>query len=561
MQTAGYMLGREERNVDSTRSEQVKAKRAGQADTIYSKNESGTVKAGDIYTTNTKVLTAFEYRGDRDLFEEVNQNNASLSPPQNLIIALKAMNGIQALHDLRILHKDIKQENFVLNGQGQSLTVMPIDFDMSQQLRIDQKEVINLLENGQPWVQGTPGFIAPEIKQYGKYSYASDIYALGVMLKEMNLPEEIYKPMVAEDPQNRRSLSAAMRSVVIELSKPEYGQNLAVNQALTEYQNFNKKIVKKEGIEFDNMIQELESLVNNQKMNELKGWTLSELLEDLENKDKKQQEQPLLQETLDELDTLSQELDGVLKGLPQADIKKGYEQPFEGDEKIIKPSENEAKDDRLYHEISKAISNTEVQTPQSSDDLEREIKETEAKTTQFKKEVLAEPQPQQQPQAKITLPEAIDKAVNNFNERKLQDLYNRDPKADYEILEGKKMGKAGGALHMYQQAKSQAKSLFGGPEKREKELESIKTIFEQLNINTQLLPGIEGAKMNAKIAMVFLDDLSKSTKSSTVKAVCEGYKKEITTRVPEAEKPDDTFRKQYQAILEKAEPFKKFQKP
>ncbi len=164
MQDMGYLLDRVERKVKKE------------------EGESGLVKAANHYKTKKKVLTAYEDRGDRDLYNELTvQNQGEYSqPPKNLVYGLKAMMGIQELHDLRIIHLDIKPQNFVLNGRGESLTVMPIDFDLSRRLKSDQKYIIKEYKKGVPKVIGTPGYIAQEIKDFGKYSYASDVFAMGM---------------------------------------------------------------------------------------------------------------------------------------------------------------------------------------------------------------------------------------------------------------------------------------------------------------------------------------------------------------------------------------------
>ncbi len=216
MQETGYMLDRVEREVQP--------------------GESGRVKSREHYDTKTKVLTAFEYRGDRDLYRETVLSSDSKKPPNNLIYALHAMRSIEALHQLNIIHKDIKEENFVLNGKGTSLTVMPIDFDMSQKIAPADIAVNILNKDGVPILMGTPGYIAPEIRFEGKYSYGSDVFALGSMLEKMGLPKEIYGPMKAPEAQ-RISLAEAMAAVAKEMRKPEYAQNPEVMNALKQYEN------------------------------------------------------------------------------------------------------------------------------------------------------------------------------------------------------------------------------------------------------------------------------------------------------------------------------------
>lgn len=219
MRDMGFMLGRVERKVKE--------------------DESGVVKAGSHYGAGTKVMTAYEDRGNRDLFDEiVNNENEHTKPPKNLMYGLRAMMGIEALHRIGVIHKDIKLENFVVNGEGKSLTVMPIDFDLAQRVEPGKTHVINVNNDGSPRVMGTPDFIAPEIRSQGKYSYATDVYATGVMLDSILLPEELCQKMMAPNETNRISLPAAMEAVVKELKKPEYAKNPEVQQLLKQYGKF-----------------------------------------------------------------------------------------------------------------------------------------------------------------------------------------------------------------------------------------------------------------------------------------------------------------------------------
>jgi serine/threonine protein kinase len=218
MKEANYLLGREKRVV-----------KPGESGTI-------TVKLGDHVvekTTTEKWYTAYEYRGDRELYSELFERGA-LSPAQIRVLALRAMMGIEALHRLNILHRDIKPENLMVNGEGVTLVVMPIDFDLAEKLEQGEDHHIWTHPNGEPALFGTAEYIAPESREQGKYSFASDVYGLGVMLNYMNLP--IAKQMMAPEAQ-RIKLPQAMKAVA-DYMKNNFKTDPQVQKTLADYERF-----------------------------------------------------------------------------------------------------------------------------------------------------------------------------------------------------------------------------------------------------------------------------------------------------------------------------------
>ncbi|HRE31344.1 MAG TPA: hypothetical protein PLD88_05155, partial [Candidatus Berkiella sp.] len=68
-----------------------------------------------------------------ELFKELyidpnaQQRTNKFNETQKLIIALKACKSIDELHKMRIIHSDIKPENFISNVNGNMITVGAID--------------------------------------------------------------------------------------------------------------------------------------------------------------------------------------------------------------------------------------------------------------------------------------------------------------------------------------------------------------------------------------------------------------------------------------------------
>lgn len=83
--------------------------------------------------------------------------------------------GLAEAHRCGVLHRDLKPANIILSpGKNKELRGVITDFGLAA----DQEGNTDL-------IGGTPSYMAPELKQDGTASPASDVYALGVILHEM----------------------------------------------------------------------------------------------------------------------------------------------------------------------------------------------------------------------------------------------------------------------------------------------------------------------------------------------------------------------------------------
>jgi serine/threonine protein kinase len=118
------------------------------------------------------VLDYWEAGTLRTLMESEHQ----LSLPLILHLISDVLQGLALAHAQGIVHCDIKPENILLRLEASGWRAGISDFGVARLSQESLKESAN--------DTGSPAYMAPE-RFYGQYSFASDLYAVGVLLFEM----------------------------------------------------------------------------------------------------------------------------------------------------------------------------------------------------------------------------------------------------------------------------------------------------------------------------------------------------------------------------------------
>jgi serine/threonine protein kinase len=118
---------------------------------------------------------AMEYIQGKSL-DEILKPNMALSIHHAKSLLFQACEGLQAAHDLGLIHRDIKPGNLMIADDG---LLKLADFGIAQSNSFDS----NLTRTGE--IVGTPGYLSPEVCVGEEIDIRSDIYSLGIVFYQM----------------------------------------------------------------------------------------------------------------------------------------------------------------------------------------------------------------------------------------------------------------------------------------------------------------------------------------------------------------------------------------
>lgn len=141
---------------------------------LYAKPIAGTPKIIDYYEDNKQLIIIEEFISGYSLKDRIEA--ADLTTGDIIDYILDLCDILESLHSLTpaIIHRDIKPTNVIITSCNHAIL---LDFNAAKQFSQASTEDTILL--------GTQGYAAPEQYGFGSSSPQTDIYALGIMLKEM----------------------------------------------------------------------------------------------------------------------------------------------------------------------------------------------------------------------------------------------------------------------------------------------------------------------------------------------------------------------------------------
>ncbi|XP_056129606.1 serine/threonine-protein kinase 4-like [Lampris incognitus] len=137
-------------------------------------NSPHVVRYYGSYFKNSDLWIVMEYCGAGSVSDILRLRNKTLTEEEIAAILQFTLKGLEYLHFMRKIHRDIKAGNILLNTEGQAKLA---DFGVAGQLTDTMAKRNTVI--------GTPFWMAPEVIQEIGYNCVADIWSLGITAIEM----------------------------------------------------------------------------------------------------------------------------------------------------------------------------------------------------------------------------------------------------------------------------------------------------------------------------------------------------------------------------------------
>ena len=175
-------------NMEFMKDESSKKKMSNEITILKALRHPNIVKLFETLETEKHHLIVMELCPGGDLLNYVRKRR-KLKEPYAKYVFKQLMEGISYLHQNKVVHRDIKLDNVLLDGNGQ---VKIGDYGVSKKVNKDDEMLFEQC--------GTPAYIAPEIvREIGYKGYPVDIWSAGVCLYAMLYGNVPFKPNQMSD--------------------------------------------------------------------------------------------------------------------------------------------------------------------------------------------------------------------------------------------------------------------------------------------------------------------------------------------------------------------------
>lgn len=146
------------------------------------------IKLLDSFQVDKFLISVIEYAANGDLLSYAILQKSSLSDLLKRRIFYQTCKAIESMHSKGLIHRDIKPENVLLDV---NLQVKLCDFGWCCKAGDLQAD---------PELAGTIAYMSPECLSKMKATFASDLWALGILLFEIY---HLHEPFYGDNPQER----------------------------------------------------------------------------------------------------------------------------------------------------------------------------------------------------------------------------------------------------------------------------------------------------------------------------------------------------------------------
>lgn len=122
----------------------------------------------DYFENTSQYLIVLEHVDGTDLYEYIKRRDNKVPLERARSIIVKLAEALRYLHQLGIVHRDLKLENVMMAEHSDSPKL--IDFGLARVLAPQEK-------CEEPF--GTLGYVAPEVLRRQPYSFSCDVWSLG----------------------------------------------------------------------------------------------------------------------------------------------------------------------------------------------------------------------------------------------------------------------------------------------------------------------------------------------------------------------------------------------
>ena len=142
-----------------------------------------------VGTPVNRFSIVMQYADGGDLLQKITErknNKVFFRESQVWRALIEMVHGLKAMHDLNLMHRDIKSANIFLYKPQTKQVEKSIDANSNEkgsflfQAKIGDMNVSKLVKNGMNFTQtGTPYYASPEVWRDEQYGTESDIWSLG----------------------------------------------------------------------------------------------------------------------------------------------------------------------------------------------------------------------------------------------------------------------------------------------------------------------------------------------------------------------------------------------